>query len=169
MQPPPACPHCGQLDQVRTLAAIYAAGTRWTEGPAGSSITQTHLAARLAPPPRPATPSCLTSCLRLIACGLTILSGGLLLLNLVVGRPLAVLLPLIIVCGAVVGTSWSLVWLARRWALRRAAPQLARWEAARRAWEGRYYCARCDDTFTPGQFVGTVAHTGATVRLPPPS
>lgn len=163
--PIPCCPHCGQLDQVRKVSAIYDAGTRWTEAPAeldGFAVSSSILATRLAPPTRPRPHTGfeagwrgLLAFLRLAPLRILALLG-LLLLFAFVHDPLRVVL---VVGGLLLARA-----LVARWEQRRVDARLPFWEAERLAWEERYYCGRCDDTFTPVQ-LGPQAHTGQTVRM----
>ena len=153
---PPYCPHCQHIDRVRKLSAIYHAGPR------------TNLAQRLAPPARPSPQGCITSLfglilfvLVLLTCGCAVLGWlighltgdtGLSLVTLISGPPL---LAILLVSG--VALPWSV------WERKRVRARLSVWEVQMTAWEQRFYCGRCDDTFIPLQ-AAEGAYTGQTIR-----
>ncbi len=150
---PPYCPYCGQIDQTRKVSGLYAAGAK-----------------RFAPPVRPTRGGCLSGCFEFALLLLVLLTGSCGLLGLLVWHlvgndslplvTLAVSVPLLALLA--VG-SIALAW--RTWEGYRLRGRLAQWEVQMIAWKQRFYCARCDATFTP---VPTTAgpYTGQTVRWP---
>ena len=169
---PPYCPPCGQIDQVRKVSAIVDAETGWTTGQHGGRVpTQTRLAMRLQPPSPPARRGCLTSCLGLVLVPLAMLTGGCAVLGVLVAflgadPPLGAIARLLtapLVLILVGGSTWLLAWRRER---RRHGVQMQLYLAALRAWNERYYCARCDDTFVPVPPAART-YTGQTIRLTP--
>ncbi len=157
----PYCPYCGHLDQTRSVSAIYDAGTRRIEGATETRWSQTHLAARLAPPPRPQRRQAGCGCAWLVALALVVLALrtlGPLSLSLTPDTELL----LVLVALVAFGMSRVAGRLRRRRAFQR---ELQAWEVDLIAWQQTYYCGRCDVTFLP-EPSPAAAFTGQTVRLP---
>ena len=157
---PPYCPSCGQLDQARALSAIYDAGTRWIEGTTATRWSQTRLAARVAPPPRPQRHGAGCGCGWLVVLGLALVAS-----RTLVPLPLSLTpdteLLLVLVTLLAFGMSRVAGWLRRRRAFQR---ELQAWEVDLITWRHTYYCGRCDVTFLPVPSTAA-AFTGQTVRL----
>lgn len=157
----PICPWCGRLDFARKVSAIHAAGTRRTSGYYDDFLSQTDLAARLAPPERPR------------------LKGGRPLKFWLAAGPISLVASFAFVMPGL-PYSTTLLWLAlvtlavcvmvdevaRRG---RRTQQLHAWEVDVLIWRQAFYCGRCDLTFVPAPSVSAapVARpaTGETIRL----
>jgi hypothetical protein len=178
---PILCPKCGRADAVRKVSAIVAKGTRTGEtgGIAlglgdrsfdlmpfvGTSISRSALAARLAPPARPAKPLgygwmaafmvgrlALVLCVGLLLIG-TILLSFPLLINTYSQNRMLLLIPIIILITFVVS---AVCWVARAGTSdvhlingerNSYDVRLRAWESAMEQWNELYYCSRDDGVF----------------------
>src|SRR3990172_804199 len=187
------CPRCGRNDRVERLSAILRSQVKAISGTTKisesysdsegqvrsrivtvptSSTEATHLAQRLAPPPRPRNPpggsgcfpalvylSAATFLVAGVSCALTSLSSAFSastsqdLLNaaaslLCIAGPAVAVSPLIFYWGTKASAN------AREDRERKLAAwneRLAEWDASMRRWNSAYYCSRDDGVFIPGR------------------
>lgn len=182
---PILCPKCGRADAVRKVSAIVAEGTRTgeTSGIAlglgdrsfdlmpfvGTTISRSALAAKLAPPAKPAKPlgngwnaaftvgrSALLLFVGLLLAGAALCSFPLLINTYSVNRML-LLVPIVMIVLFVLG---ALVWIVRS-AIRDVRStrnerdtreaRLVAWQRATEQWQSLYYCERDDKVFACNQ------------------
>ena len=176
------CPKCGQADAVRKVSALIADGTWASESTGlalgisenspelmavvGSSISRSELAARLAPPRKPARPhghgwaiAYGLGRFALVAfVGLLLVSGVLisfpLFINTYSQTPLLILIPVAFVVCYMVSAFWWMVRSSlhdvqdRNTEQEGYAGKLKAWQRRASQWNELYYCARDDGVFT---------------------
>ena len=184
---PIRCPKCGRTDAVRKVSAIVAEGTRTSETAGiavgfgdrsldlmpivGTSTSLSMLAAKLAPPNKPAKPLgyglaavfmigrlTLVLFVGLLIAGTTLASFPLLMNSYSASRTLLLVL-LATIALFILG---AFLWIVRS-AVQdvRAArngqdthkSRLLAWQSATEQWQSLYYCTRDDYVFTPNRAI----------------